>query len=303
MSSTEPTAKYSAKKRLLYGLTTGGLLIGGIGGIGMATAQADTGATGATADSPGLLSGNLITIPVNLPINLCGDTVNVVGLLDPASGNNCTNESGGSGSGSAGSTTATGTATDSPGAGSGNLISIPINAPINACGDSISVVGIGNATHDNDCSNESGGSGPGSGSDSGSGGTTTATGTATGSPGVGSGNLISIPINAPVNACGDSISVVGIGNATHDNSCTNEGPGTSATPPCGCTPPPPPPPCGCAPAAPATPTGSTESVAAQPVGQLASTGSGAMAAAPLGLGLLGGGTFLNRRGTKKADMH
>ncbi|KIF69479.1 hypothetical protein HY68_14290 [Streptomyces sp. AcH 505] len=49
---------------------------------------------GATAEStvagsPGLLSGNLLQAPLDIPLNLCGDTVDVVGLLNPAFGNHC----------------------------------------------------------------------------------------------------------------------------------------------------------------------------------------------------------------------
>ncbi|MGW0971144.1 chaplin [Streptomyces sp. NPDC002516] len=46
---------------------------------------------GAAANSPGVLSGNVIQIPVTIPVNLCGTTVNVVALLNPAAGNTCTN--------------------------------------------------------------------------------------------------------------------------------------------------------------------------------------------------------------------
>jgi len=297
MSATASPSTYSAKKRILYGLTTGGLLLSG---FGMATAQADTSAAGTTAGSPGVASGNLIEIPLNLPVNLCGNSLSVVGVLDSAFDNTCTNESGADSSSSA-STTATGTAADSPGLLSGNLISIPVNAPANVCGNSLNVIGIGDSAHDNSCSNESGSGDSGSGA-----GTTTATGTAVGSPGVGSGNLISIPVNAPVNICGNTLSVIGIGNPAHDNSCSNEaGTGTSPTPPCGCTPPPPPPPCGCAPTPPKStapltgPSGQTSS-SISPTGTLASTGTGAMAVAPLGFGLLGGGTYLRRRSALKA---
>ncbi|MEY2248518.1 chaplin [Streptomyces sp. NPDC015532] len=55
------------------------------------TAAADTGPTGAAANSPGLLSGNVIQIPVHIPVNLCGTSVNVLALLNPAAGNTCTN--------------------------------------------------------------------------------------------------------------------------------------------------------------------------------------------------------------------
>jgi hypothetical protein len=47
-------------------------------------------ATGASK-SPGFLSGNIIQAPANIPINACGNTVDVIGLLNPAFGNNCEN--------------------------------------------------------------------------------------------------------------------------------------------------------------------------------------------------------------------
>ncbi|GGJ16819.1 chaplin [Streptomyces brasiliensis] len=54
-------------------------------------AAADSGANGAASNSPGVLSGNVIQVPVHVPVNACGNTVNVVGLLNPAFGNTCAN--------------------------------------------------------------------------------------------------------------------------------------------------------------------------------------------------------------------
>ncbi|MET7382297.1 chaplin [Streptomyces sp. NPDC005526] len=59
------------------------------GGAGLASA--DSGATGAAAQSPGVLSGNVIQAPIHVPVNVCGNTVNVIGLLNPAAGNVCAN--------------------------------------------------------------------------------------------------------------------------------------------------------------------------------------------------------------------
>ncbi|MER5597374.1 chaplin [Streptomyces sp. NPDC002265] len=59
--------------------------IAGTAGI----AAADSDAHGAAANSPGVLSGNVLEVPVNIPVNLCGDTVDVVGLLNPAFGGFC----------------------------------------------------------------------------------------------------------------------------------------------------------------------------------------------------------------------
>ncbi|MEV4945039.1 chaplin [Streptomyces sp. NPDC053755] len=54
-------------------------------------AAADSGAEGAALNSPGAVSGNVVQVPVHVPINLCGNTVNVIGLLNPSFGNTCAN--------------------------------------------------------------------------------------------------------------------------------------------------------------------------------------------------------------------
>ncbi|MFF9405716.1 chaplin [Streptomyces anandii] len=67
-------------------LGTGAVVVGGAG-----LAMADAGAEGAAVGSPGVLSGNVIQVPVSVPVNLCGNTVDVVGVLNPAFGNTCAN--------------------------------------------------------------------------------------------------------------------------------------------------------------------------------------------------------------------
>jgi hypothetical protein len=42
--------------------------------------------------SPGFLSGNVIQLPMNVPINICGNTIDVVALLNPAFANECLND-------------------------------------------------------------------------------------------------------------------------------------------------------------------------------------------------------------------
>ncbi|MGW5851003.1 chaplin [Streptomyces sp. NPDC055254] len=54
-------------------------------------AMADADAAGAAVGSPGVLSGNLLQVPVHVPVNLCGNTVNVIALLNPTFGNTCVN--------------------------------------------------------------------------------------------------------------------------------------------------------------------------------------------------------------------
>ncbi|MFE9098370.1 chaplin [Streptomyces sp. NPDC007264] len=60
--------------------------------LGMATpAMADAGADAAATGSPGVLSGNIIQVPLAIPVNACGNTASLVGLLNPAYGNGCAN--------------------------------------------------------------------------------------------------------------------------------------------------------------------------------------------------------------------
>ncbi len=53
-------------------------------GAGVATA--DAGAHGTAANSPGVVSGNVIQVPVHVPVNVCGNTVDVIGVLNPTFG-------------------------------------------------------------------------------------------------------------------------------------------------------------------------------------------------------------------------
>ncbi|MFD7624787.1 chaplin [Streptomyces sp. NPDC059851] len=67
---------------------------GSVLAAGAGLAVADAGAHAAAIGSPGVLSGNVVQVPVHVPINLCGNTVNVIALLNPAFGNTCINASG-----------------------------------------------------------------------------------------------------------------------------------------------------------------------------------------------------------------
>ncbi|MFD4989148.1 chaplin [Streptomyces sp. NPDC058374] len=109
-------------------------------------AYADAGAAGAATNSPGVASGNAVQAPVHVPVNLCGNTVNVIALLNPAFGNACAN----TGDGGAQAEAA---ATDSPGVASGNAVQAPVHVPVNVCGNSANVVGLLNPVFGNECVN------------------------------------------------------------------------------------------------------------------------------------------------------
>ncbi|MEU8513148.1 chaplin [Kitasatospora sp. NPDC048722] len=76
----------SIKKTAAVGAAVVGIVAAGAG-----SAMASSGAEGVAAGSPGVISGNQIQIPVHIPVNLCGNSVDVVGALNPAFGNHCAN--------------------------------------------------------------------------------------------------------------------------------------------------------------------------------------------------------------------
>jgi hypothetical protein len=75
------------KKIVAAAAATGGLVLAGAG-----LAAADAGAQGAAVNSPGIVSGNNVQVPVHVPVNACGNTISVVGLLNPTFGNYCVNK-------------------------------------------------------------------------------------------------------------------------------------------------------------------------------------------------------------------
>jgi hypothetical protein len=168
---------------------------GAVASVG--AAYADSGANGSTTGSPGVISGNTVQIPVHVPVNVCGNTVNVVGLLNPAVDNSCTNGPSENGGGA----TAEGQAQNSPGVVSGNNVQVPIDVPVNASGNSVNVVGIGNAAVGNESSN---------GSDSAS-------------------EPVSEP-TTPSSQCGDTVSAPPCGNGNDTPSTPVSVPGDDDTP-------------------------------------------------------------------------
>ncbi|MFJ9442919.1 chaplin [Kitasatospora sp. NPDC101235] len=246
-------------------MATGSVLASAAGYAYAGGAEAQGGATG----SPGIVSGNSVQVPIEVPINLCGNTIDVIGALNPSFGNRCANVNHG-GSHSAPKPAHSGRPDGATGGGGAGVDSSSTGG------------GWGTTTI------------PGAG----------ASGVATGSAGVISGNQIQAPVHAPVNVCGNAVNVVGVANPAFGNHCANVEKA-----------PPKPPAEGCAEACPTPPQTSAEEVpgvprnggpatapavasqsAQAPVAQLASTGAGQvelLGAAGLAL-LLGGGVLYRR---------
>ncbi|MFD0417639.1 chaplin [Streptomyces sp. NPDC127108] len=75
------------KKMAVVVLGAGALVLGGAG-----LASADSDAAGVAQNSPGVISGNVIQVPVHVPVNVCGNSIDIIGLLNPAFGNTCVND-------------------------------------------------------------------------------------------------------------------------------------------------------------------------------------------------------------------
>ncbi|MFF5501502.1 chaplin [Streptomyces roseolus] len=75
------------KKAAALTMVAGGIVAAG---AGVASAHGAD-AHGQALHSPGVASGNLVQVPVHVPVNVSGNTVNVIGLLNPAFGNHALN--------------------------------------------------------------------------------------------------------------------------------------------------------------------------------------------------------------------
>lgn len=222
------------------GLMTVAAATGVMAAAGGAQAHADSGANGATSNSPGVLSGNTVSAPVSVPVNACGNTVSVVGLLNPAMGNKCAN-GGGGGKGGGGNGTPGGHGNHGNQGSHGGQGG---HGSSGGYGEDGGYGGHGSPGGYGGYDGYGGHGGPGGYGDSGTpggfgypgspGGSADwadwsgwegsyAGGYATDSPGVGSGNHVEAPVDAPVNLCGNTIDVVGLLNPSLGNDCSNTG--------------------------------------------------------------------------------
>ncbi|WJV47505.1 chaplin [Streptomyces flavofungini] len=273
-------------------------------------------AHGQAAGSPGFLSGNNVQAPLEVPLNVCGNSVNGVGVGNPAMGNSCAH-------------TSSPTAERAPeraappqreAAPKPAPAPVPKPAPNPAPAPeraapapaSVSAPAPAHAPAQKPATEPET---PAPADDGGTG----AHGEASHSPGVLAGNLLSAPFDVPINACGNAVEVVAALSGTTGNKCgqaPEEAPPEPEphVPPVKperpveqVTPPEPPRAPRTVPRAPEFLQASTAARPPRPavraeapehVDQLAATGmdQNALAAAAAGAGLLVGGALLYRRG-------
>jgi hypothetical protein len=147
----------------------------------------------ALADTSGDASvggGNQVDLPISLPIDISGNSVAAAGTSEATSQGGAevvNNRRGGIPNRTSGNASVLG----------GNQVNAPISAPINACGNAVSLFGKSDAGCKGGSTVRTQGKG-------GAGGNRTS-----GNASVLGGNQITAPISAPLNACGNAVAIFG----------------------------------------------------------------------------------------------
>lgn len=142
----------------------------------------------------GVLNGTQVLVPIDVPVNVVGNAVSVLGVANAAgTGANKTE------SAKTESSTVDQDSHGNVGALNGTQVAAPINVPVNVCGNSLAILGLSNAQAV--CMN---------------GGQSTEGGISQGSSdnvGVGNGTQVALPVYAPINVAGNAAGVLGVANA------------------------------------------------------------------------------------------
>jgi hypothetical protein len=183
------------KKGLLLSLAAGSMVVGS---AGLAAAEDSAGAAGATAESPGLGSGNVGQVPADVPVQVCGDTADAAAALEHAVWNDCLSVDN--------TARIDGAAADDPGAVSGDVLGAAANVPAEGCGLDAAALGAASGADGNTCAElRSSASAEGATHDD---------------AGAVSGDVVQASVNAPVELCGDSVSALGFADNADRNTCT-----------------------------------------------------------------------------------
>ncbi|GAA4051267.1 chaplin family protein [Nonomuraea soli] len=160
------------------------LLAAAVMSFGSGTAVADTSGNSSVG------GGNQVNLPISLPIDISGNAVGVAGESTASSQGGASVENSGPG----------GIANKTSGNSSvlgGNQVNAPISAPVNACGNAVSLFGNSDAGCKGGAEVKTSGKG-------GAGGNKTS-----GDSSLLGGNQITAPISAPINACGNALAIFG----------------------------------------------------------------------------------------------
>jgi hypothetical protein len=196
------------RKTLSAGILAAGALL-----LAPATmAQADVDQT--TFGNFGTLNGNQVAIPVTVPVNLVGNSLGILGSAQSFGVGSNYVESGRSGGTRQGSGL-------NKGLLNGNQVSVPVTIPVNVAGNAAALAGTSSATgfasnRVESAKTESGLLG-GLGGLGGFGGGVSQV--SFGNFGTLNGNQVAMPISIPINACGNSLAL--LGSASSAGTCSN----------------------------------------------------------------------------------
>jgi hypothetical protein len=118
-----------AKRGLALVAAASGLILGSA-----AAASADASVNGHADRSGGVVAGNVVSAPVDVPVNFCGNQAVAAALRTTDVWPTCA-------VGSADATVDAGTY-KSGGVLSGNVVSAPVNVPVNVCGNQVAVLAL-----------------------------------------------------------------------------------------------------------------------------------------------------------------
>ncbi|RJL31887.1 chaplin family protein [Bailinhaonella thermotolerans] len=152
------------------------------GGVAGATAHADTDGQSSVG------GGNQVNLPVSAPIDISGNSVAGFGRSRAGSVGGASVDNGRRGG--------TGSTSGRSSVGGGNQITAPISAPINACGNAVSLFGNADAGCKGGATVRNNGGVGGRG-------------TTSGKSSVLGGNQVTAPISAPINVCGNAVAIFG----------------------------------------------------------------------------------------------
>jgi hypothetical protein len=161
------------------------LLTAGVVALGAGPALAD----GTNGDGS-VLGGNQVNAPVSVPIDLSGNAIAAVGHAVAGS-------KGGSSVVSPGYVGGGQHTSGRHSIGGGNQLNAPVNAPVNVCGNSAALIGRALAGCEGNA--RIAGTGYAGGGHS----------RTSGRHSIGGGNQLNMPVNAPVNICGNSAALIG----------------------------------------------------------------------------------------------
>jgi hypothetical protein len=124
------------RKALKIGVVSAGILM--VGSPALAT-EAHAAENFTSVGNVGVLSGNQVSAPIQIPVNACGIALGILGSANAGceGGSSAVNNAGGSDHNfySAGNI----------GIGNGNQVHLPVQAPVNVCGISIAILGTANS--------------------------------------------------------------------------------------------------------------------------------------------------------------